>query len=33
LVQMHAGTFEAESREGHGSTFTVRLPLGTAHLS
>lgn len=33
LVKLHGGTIRAESREGHGATFTVSLPLGSAHLS
>ncbi len=32
LVAMHGGRIEVESREGEGTTFTVRIPLGTAHL-
>src|SRR5262249_2156940 len=33
LVTLQGGTIQAESREGHGSTFTIRLPLGRGHLS
>ena len=32
LVGLHGGTITADSREGAGSSFTVRLPFGTAHL-
>ena len=32
LVGLHGGTIGAESREGEGTTFTIRLPFGTAHL-
>ncbi len=32
LVQLHGGTIYAESEEGQGATFVVRLPLGAAHL-
>jgi signal transduction histidine kinase len=32
LVKLHGGAIEAESEVGRGSTFRVRIPLGTAHL-
>ena len=32
LVRLHAGSIEAESTLGRGTTFTVTLPTGTAHL-
>ena len=33
LVALHGGSIDAESAEGSGTTFSIRLPLGTAHLS
>jgi PAS domain S-box-containing protein len=33
LVGLHGGTITADSRDGAGSTFTVRLPFGAGHLS
>ncbi|OBK22981.1 histidine kinase [Mycobacterium asiaticum] len=32
LVSLHGGTITADSREGAGTNFTVRLPFGSAHL-
>lgn len=32
LVQLHGGTISAESVEGRGTTFTVTVPMGDAHL-
>ena len=33
MVEQHGGTIAVESREGHGATFTVRLPLEAAEAS
>ncbi|PRC47022.1 histidine kinase, partial [Mycobacterium sp. ITM-2017-0098] len=32
LIQLHGGTITADSAEGQGTTFTIRLPVGAAHL-
>ncbi|MCD0157877.1 ATP-binding protein [Deinococcus sp. 6GRE01] len=32
IVLLHGGTIEASSEEGRGTTFTLRLPFGSAHL-
>jgi len=32
LVKLHGGTISLESKEGSGSKFTVRIPLGNSHL-
>jgi signal transduction histidine kinase len=32
LVRLHGGTIAVESRENHGTTFTVSIPTGSAHL-
>ncbi|MBW8686761.1 ATP-binding protein [Chitinophaga rhizophila] len=32
LIQLHQGDISVESQEGTGSTFTVKVPLGRAHL-
>jgi PAS domain S-box-containing protein len=32
LIQLHGGTITASSAEGAGTTFTIRLPFGHAHL-
>ena len=32
LVQLHGGSITASSAEGEGTTFTIRLPFGSAHL-
>ncbi|MFC4638362.1 ATP-binding protein [Deinococcus hohokamensis] len=32
IVELHGGSIEAQSEEGQGTTFTVRVPFGHAHL-
>ena len=32
LVKLHGGSIEAASEPGHGTTFSVRIPFGSAHL-
>jgi len=32
LARLHGGRVEVESAEGHGTTFSVTIPMGTAHL-
>ncbi len=32
LVELHKGKIEVESKEGKGTTFTIRIPLGKTHL-
>lgn len=32
LVMLHGGTIKVASKEGKGTTFTIRIPYGTAHL-
>jgi PAS domain S-box-containing protein len=33
LVRLHGGTVQVDSKLGEGTAFTVKIPLGTAHLS
>ncbi|WNG52867.1 response regulator [Archangium minus] len=33
LVQLHGGTVSVDSTEGRGTTFTLEIPFGTAHLA
>jgi signal transduction histidine kinase len=32
LVKLHGGSIEVQSQLGHGTTFRIRIPLGSAHL-
>ncbi|MGD2090494.1 MAG: two-component regulator propeller domain-containing protein [Candidatus Aminicenantes bacterium] len=33
LVELHHGTIEAQSREGEGSAFIIKIPMGSGHLA
>ncbi|MCV7279952.1 SpoIIE family protein phosphatase [Mycolicibacterium flavescens] len=32
LIELHSGSIDVDSTEGAGTTFTIRLPIGSAHL-